>query len=65
MAHSEHSQSKLSKDELPSIVLDYQGKFDFVLQSMKDDVTDFFSVPYLTSIYKYYNKLLKSTDVTI
>lgn len=40
MAHTEHFLLKLSKDELAGLVLDYQGKFNFVLQSLKDDVRE-------------------------
>ena len=36
MAHTEHSLMKLSKDELARLVLEYQGKFSSVLQSLKD-----------------------------
>ena len=35
MAHNEHSLLKLSKEELVRLVLDFQGKFDFVLQVTK------------------------------
>ena len=39
MDHTQHSLLKLSKDELARIVLDYQGKFNYILQSLKDDVS--------------------------
>ena len=35
MAHTEQSLSKLSKDDLARLVLDYQGKFDSVLKPAK------------------------------
>ena len=38
MAHTEQSLSKLSKDDLTRLVLDYQGKFDSVLKTVKDDI---------------------------
>ena len=40
MDRTEHSLLKLSKDELARLVLDYQGKFNYVLQSLKDDVSE-------------------------
>ena len=40
MDHTEHSLLKLSKDELARLVLDYHGKFNSVLQSMKDGVSE-------------------------
>ena len=40
MPHTKHSLLKLSKDELARIVLDYQGKFNSILQSSKDDVCE-------------------------
>ena len=40
MDPTEHSVSKLSKDELARLVLDYQRKFSSVLQSLKDDVIE-------------------------
>ena len=40
MANTEHSLLKLSKDQLAKLVLDYQGKFNSVLQSLKYDVSD-------------------------
>ena len=40
MVHTEHSLLKLSKDELARLVIDYQGKFNSVLQSLKDDVRE-------------------------
>ena len=35
MAHIEQSLSKLLKDDLPRLELDYQGKFDSVLKTVK------------------------------
>ena len=40
MAHTEQSLSKLSKDDLARLVLDYQGKFDSVLKTVKDDICE-------------------------
>ena len=40
MVHTEHSLLKLSKDDLARLVIDYQGKFNSVLQSLKDDVRE-------------------------
>ena len=40
MGYTEHSLLKLSKDELARLVLNYQGKFNSVLQSLKDDVSE-------------------------
>ena len=59
MAYTEHFLLNLSKDLLASTVLYDQGKFNFVLQSKKEDVSDFFAIPYLTSRYNTncYNKL--------
>ena len=37
--HTKYSLLKLSKDELGRLVLDHQGKFNSVLQSLKDDVS--------------------------
>ena len=38
MAHIEQSLSKLSKDDLGRLVLNYQGKFDSMLKTVKDDI---------------------------
>ena len=38
MAHTEYYLLKLSKDELESLILDYQVKFDDVLKSVKGDM---------------------------
>ena len=38
MAHAEQSLSKLSKDDLARLVLDYQGKFDSVLKTVNDNI---------------------------
>ena len=38
MAHTEQSLSKLSKDDLARLVLDYQGKFDLMWKTVKDDI---------------------------
>ena len=38
MAHTEQSLSKLSKDNLTRLVLDYQGKFNSMLKTDKDDI---------------------------
>ena len=40
MAHTEQSLSKLSNDDLTRLVLDYQGKFDSVLKTVKDDICE-------------------------
>ena len=40
MDHTEHSLSKLSKEELARLVLEYQGKFNYVSHSLKDDVSE-------------------------
>ena len=40
MDHIEHSLFKLSKDELAKLAVDYQGKFNSVLQSLKEDVSE-------------------------
>ena len=40
MAHTEQSLSKLSKDDLVRLVLDYQGKFDTMLKTVKDDICE-------------------------
>ena len=42
MAHTEQSSSKLSKDDLARLVLDYQGKFDSVKKPVKACVCYFF-----------------------
>ena len=38
MAHTEQLLSKLSKDNLARLALDYQGKFDSMLKTVKDDI---------------------------
>ena len=40
MDRTEQSLLKLSRDELARLALDYQGKFNSVLQSLKDDVSE-------------------------
>ena len=40
MDHIEQSLSKLSKDDTARLVLDYQGKFDSVLKTVKDDICE-------------------------
>ena len=40
MAHTEKSLSKLLKDDLARLVLDYQGKFDSVSKTVKDDICE-------------------------
>ena len=40
MAHTEQSLSKLSKDGLAKLVVDYQGKFDSMLKTVKDDICE-------------------------
>ena len=40
MAHTEQSLSKLSKDDLERLVLDYQGKSDSVLKTVKDSTCE-------------------------
>ena len=39
MAHTKHSLLKLSQDEFARLVPVNQGKFNSVLQSLKDDVS--------------------------
>ena len=38
MALTEQPSSKLSKVDLARLVLDYQGKFDSVLKTVKDEI---------------------------
>ena len=38
MPHTEQSLSKLSKDDLARLVLNYQAKFDLVLKTVKNDI---------------------------
>ena len=40
MYHTEDSLLKLSKNELTRLALVYQGKFNYVLQSLKNDVSE-------------------------
>ena len=40
MAHVEASLMKLNKEELVRITLDYQGKFNGVLNDLKKDISD-------------------------
>ena len=40
MDHIEHSLLKLSKDELARLILDCQGKLNYLLQSLKDNVSE-------------------------
>ena len=40
MAQTEQLLLKLSKDVLTGLVLDYQGKFDLVLKTVKDDICE-------------------------
>ena len=39
MAHTEQSLKKLSKDDLERVA-DYQGKFDSVLKTVEDNISD-------------------------
>ena len=38
MARTEQLLSKLSRNDLARLVLDYQGKFDLMLKNVKDDI---------------------------
>ena len=40
MGHTEKSSSKLSKEDLARLVVDYQGKFNLVLKTVKDDICE-------------------------
>ena len=40
MTHAEQSLSKLSKDDLSRLVLDYQSKFDSMLKTVKNDISE-------------------------
>ena len=40
MAHTEQLLSKLSKDYLARLVLDYQDKFDSMLKTVKDNICE-------------------------
>ena len=40
MALTEQSSSKLSKDDLARLVLDYEDKFDSMLKTVKDDICE-------------------------
>ena len=40
MRHTEQSLSKLSKDDLARLVLNYQAKFDLVLKTVKNDICE-------------------------
>ena len=40
MPHTEQSLSKLSKDDLARLVLNYQAKFDLVLKTVKNDICE-------------------------
>ena len=40
MAHTEQPLQELSKDDLARMVLDYQGKFDSMLKTVKDDICE-------------------------
>ena len=40
MAHSESSLMKLNKDKMARIVLDYQDKFDSVLDDFTKDISE-------------------------
>ena len=40
MAHNEASLVKLNKEDLVRITLDYQGKFNSILDDLKKDISD-------------------------
>ena len=40
MAHNETSLMKLNKESLIMITLDYQGKFNSILDDLKKDISD-------------------------
>ena len=40
MTHTGQLLSKLSYDDLALLVLDYQGKFDSMLKTVKDDICE-------------------------
>ena len=40
MAHNEASLMKLNKEDLVRITLDYQGKFNNILDDLKEDISD-------------------------
>lgn len=40
MAHTEQPLSKLLKDDSARLVLDYQGKFDSMLKTVKDEICE-------------------------
>ena len=40
MAHNEASLMELNKEDLVRITLDYQGKFDSILDDLKQDICD-------------------------
>ena len=40
MAHNEASLMKLNKEDLVRITLDYQGKFNNILDDLKKDISD-------------------------
>ena len=40
MALTEAALKKLSKDKIVSLGLDYQNKFDFILASIRNDLTE-------------------------
>ena len=45
MAHNEESLMKLNEEDLVRIRLDYQGKFNNILDDLKKDISDFKSDP--------------------
>ena len=40
MGHTEKSSSKLSKEDLARLVVDYQGKFNLVLKTVKNNICE-------------------------
>ena len=40
MAHNEASLMKLNKEDLVRITLDYHGKFNNILDDLKEDISD-------------------------
>ena len=40
MAHNEASLMKLNNEDLVTIALDYQGKFNNILDDLKKDISD-------------------------
>ena len=54
MAHNEASPMKLNKEDLVRITLDYQWKFNSILDDLKKDISDLKILTFVNSrqIYK-------------